>query len=99
VCHSPYGVCSNPGKDDGETCDGEPGQCFDGNCLPVITPECQHQPFDPDRNFPECDDGNVCTFDRCNFANQCINPPIEFVRPCGPFDSGLCIGGNCVFLP
>lgn len=98
-CVSPYGFCPYEVKDDGESCDGEPGQCINGNCVPVITPECDHQPFDPDRSFPECDDGNECTFNRCDFADQCINPPIEFVAPCGPFDRGLCFNGNCVILP
>jgi len=99
VCTPPYGICSNPAVPSGGDCIGESGQCFNGVCQPVITPECQHQPFDPDRNFPECDDGNVCTFNRCNFANQCVNPPIEYQASCGPGGSGVCVGGNCFILP
>ncbi|MBW2161070.1 MAG: hypothetical protein JRH14_14110 [Deltaproteobacteria bacterium] len=96
ICIPPFGICENPTKADGEPCDGEPGQCGLGQCQPVL--ECLYNPGNPDQHFPQCDDGNECTFDRCNSSNQCVNPPHTFVHPCGPGGDGLCVGGNCVYL-
>jgi len=93
ICESPWGICSNPTAPDGTSCENN-GQCLDGVCQPTITPECDHQPFDPDREFPECSDGNECTYDRCDFADQCTNPRKPNGTSCNN-GNGQCIFGNC----
>lgn len=93
VCISPYGIClDDQDLPDGATCPG--GQCLFGNCEPILTSECDHQPFDPDREFAECDDGKECTYDRCDFADQCINPRKPNGTSCNN-GNGSCIFGGC----
>lgn len=92
--------CRNPNKPTGSSCEinGSNGQCLFGVCQPVITSECQHEPNDPNRYFPECDDGEECTYDRCDFANQCTNPDVFNGTSCA-FGAGLCAFGDCLILP
>jgi hypothetical protein len=94
VCNSPWGSCTQRPLDDGEACIGEDGQCFNGFCQPIITSECDHEPFAPDREFPECDDGRECTYDRCDFFDQCINPRKPNGTSCNN-GNGSCFGGAC----
>jgi len=94
VCYSPYGVCDyDEPVADGTTCENN-GQCFNGVCQPVLTSECDHQPFDPDREFAECDDGRECTYDRCDFLDQCVNPRKPNGTSCNN-GNGQCIFGGC----
>jgi len=93
VCISPYGICD----DDADLDNGTPcpdGQCLNGFCQPILTSECDHEPFAPDREFPECDDGKECTYNRCDFADQCINPRKPNGTPCAN-GNGSCIFGGC----
>jgi hypothetical protein len=93
VCISPYGICDNDADlDDGTPCPD--GQCLNGSCQPILTSECDHEPFAPDREFPECDDGKECTYNRCDFADQCINPRKPNGTPCAN-GNGSCIFGGC----
>lgn len=85
ICNSPYGICTNPTKDDGEACDGEPGQCLFGNCQPVI-PRCQRD--------SDCDDFNSCTEDTCP-AGLCDFDPLPNGAPCIG-ENGQCILGSCL---
>jgi len=94
VCISPYGICDvDAPLDDGTTCENN-GQCFNGVCQPVLTSECDHQPFDPDREFAECDDGRECTYDRCDFLDQCVNPRKPNGTSCNN-GNGQCIFRGC----
>jgi hypothetical protein len=94
TCISPYGICSSPNLPTGWPCENN-GQCLFGNCQPLVTSECDHQLFDPDREFPECDDGKECTYNRCDFADQCINPRKPNGTSCNN-GNGSCFGGSCM---
>jgi len=85
VCNSPYGVCSNPTKANGEPCDGEPGQCLFGNCQPIL-PTCGQD--------SDCDDGNSCTEDTCP-AGVCDFDPLPNGAPCIG-ENGQCLLGSCL---
>jgi hypothetical protein len=98
VCISPYGICDDDAPlANGTSCDGN-GQCLNGFCQPILTAECTHNPFDPDRDAPECDDGKECTYDRCDFASQCYNPRKPDGTSCNN-GNGSCIFGGCALNP
>ena len=67
--------------DDGLFCNGNE-TCIGGTCLSTSP--------------PNCDDGNLCTFDQCSFSlNQCINTLVPCIGdPCGITDVGICQFGN-----
>lgn len=64
VCDAGTGVCSNPTKPDGTTCN-------DNNACTTIdacsSGACQGS------SAPNCNDGNFCTTDSCNPATGCVN--------------------------
>lgn len=100
VCYSPYGICDyDEPVPDGTTCENN-GQCLSGFCQPIFTSECDHEPFAPDREFPECSDSNDCTYDRCDFADQCINPAKPNGTRCTTRfgETGQCLLGSCLAL-
>ncbi len=93
-CHSPgacdptSGICSNPNKTDGATCnDGEActagDACKSGACAGTVN----------------CDDGNACTADACSNAGACTHTAIAN-GSCndqnGCTTGDMCVGTSCV---
>lgn len=85
TCIPPYGICSTPNLPDGTSCENN-GQCFLGNCQPVIQP-CS--------NDSQCDDGKSCTRNVCNGPLGCSFPRVTNGQPCLDGEVGTCIFGNC----
>jgi hypothetical protein len=89
--------CRNDPKPDGSICydNGNESQCLVGVCEPIITSQCDHEVNAPDREFPEeCGDGRECTYDRCDFFDQCVNPRKPNGTSCDN-GNGQCFLGNC----
>ena len=98
TCNTATGLCSNPHKVDGTTCDDmssctSPDSCLNGNCIGIDTcmagEICQGDTCISNgcMSNSDCDDNNQCTADTCS-GGVCSNTPYTEGTPCD--DQNLC---------